>query len=71
MNKAEQYRAMYPKGTVIRLVKSIDDPYTPKPVGARFRVSFVDDAGQLQGYWLPPESGSMAVIPGVESFEVE
>ena len=66
MNKAEQYRAMYPKGTVIRLVKSIDDP-----VGARFRVSFVDDAGQLQGYWLPPESGSMAVIPGVDSFEVE
>lgn len=60
----------YPEGTIIELTSPIDDPYSPKPTGARFRISFVDDMGQLQGSWLPPEKGSLAVIPGEDHFKV-
>lgn len=49
------------RGTIIELVEPINDPFSPKPAGARFKVSEVDDACQLHGVWLPPESGSLAV----------
>lgn len=62
INKKEVYSARYHKGTIIELTEPIDDPYSPKPIGSRFKVESVDDAYQLQGYWLPPQSGSIAVI---------
>lgn len=71
MNKADKYREIYKPGTVIRLTAPINDKYTPKPVGARFKVDFVDDECQLHGSWLYPECGSMAVIIEEDSFVVE
>lgn len=61
LDKKEVYEARYPAGTILELTAPINDPYTSKPVGARFKVSKVDDAGQLHGIWLPPQHGSIAV----------
>jgi hypothetical protein len=36
LTKKELYMSKYPKGTIIELTAPIDDPYTPKPAGARF-----------------------------------
>lgn len=69
-NKQEMYAMRYPKGTIIELTKPIDDRFTPKPVGARFEVDSVDSALQLHGHWLPPHTGSMAVIIEHDNFIV-
>lgn len=61
IDKKAVYEAYFPKGTIIELIEPIDDLYSPKPAGARFKVSEIDDQFQLQGLWLPPESGSLAV----------
>lgn len=70
INKQEMYSMRYPSGTIIELTAPIEDKYTPKPVGARFKVDLVDSALQLHGHWLPPQSGSMAVNIEVDSFIV-
>ena len=70
IDKKAVYSARYPKGTVIELIEAIDDPYSPKPVGSRFKVEYVDDALQLQGVWLPPQSGSIAVIIEKDKFKI-
>lgn len=71
LNKKELYSMKYPHGTVIELTEPIDDPYGgSKPVGARFHVDFVDDALQLQGNWLSPYSGCMAVVIGHDKFKI-
>ena len=70
IDKKEYYRMRYSRGTIIELLEPINDPYTPKPVGAKFKVDFVDDALQLQGHWLPPESGTLAVIIERDKFKV-
>ena len=44
--------------------------YSPKPVGSRFKVDYIDDALQLHGVWLPPQSGSMAIIIEQDKFKV-
>ena len=67
-SKVEEYRKKYPFGTKIRLTADLDDPYVPKKTGDIFVVHYVDDAGQLHGYW---ESGSsIAVIPEKDKFEI-
>lgn len=66
----EFYEAKYPKGTIVELTEAIDDPYTPKPVGARFKVNFVDDALQLHGCWLSPNRGSMAIDIEHDEFRI-
>lgn len=58
------------RGTIIELTAPIEDPYSPKPVGARLQVSGVDDANQIHGHWLPPETGCLAVIIGVDKFKI-
>lgn len=68
IDKKVVYEARYPAGTVIELTADIDDPYTPKKVGDRFRVSGIDDALQLHGSWL--NGGSMAVDIEHDSFRV-
>ena len=70
INKKEVYSARYPKGTILDLTEPIDDKYSPKPVCSRFKVDYVDDALQLQGHWLPPASGSIAIIIEQDKFKV-
>lgn len=70
INKKEVYSARYPKGTIVELIEPIDDKYSPKPAGSRFKVDYIDDALQLQGHWLPPASGSIAIIIEQDKFKV-
>lgn len=71
IDKKAVYSARYPHGTIIELTAPIEDPYGgSKPIGARFKVDFIDDALQLQGYWLPPERGSIAVSIEDDSFKI-
>lgn len=68
--KLEEYKRMYPKGTIVELTKPIEEAYFPIPAGARFKVEHVDDMAQLQGTWLAPQTGSIAVIIGEDSFKI-
>lgn len=43
INKKEVYSARYPKGTIVELTEPIDDKYSPKPAGSRFKVDYIDD----------------------------
>ncbi len=70
INKKQVYEMRYPAGTVVELTKPINDPHTPKPVGARFLVELIDDMLQLHGHWLAPESGSMAISIEADSFKI-
>lgn len=70
IDKKAVYSARYPHGTIIELTEPIQDPYSPKPVGSRFKVDYVDDALQLQGVWLSPQSGSIAIIIEQDKFKV-
>ena len=70
INKKEVYSSRYPKVTIVELTEPIYDKYSPKPVGSRFKVDYVDDALQLQGHWLPPASGSIAIIIEQDKFKV-
>lgn len=68
INKVDYYRMRYPQGTFLRITKPIDDPYTPKEVGDIFKVDHIDDKLQIHGSWK--NGGSMAIIIGVDEFEV-
>ncbi len=70
INKKEVYSARYPKGTIVELTEPIDDKYSPKPAGSRFKVEYVDDALQLHGSWLSPASGSIAIVIEHDKFKV-
>ena len=70
IDKKAVYTARYPKGTIIELVEPVEYAYAPKPVGSRFKVDYIDDALQLQGHWLPPQSGSIAIIIEQDKFKV-
>lgn len=70
INKKAVYEARYPHGTIIELTEPIEDEYSPKPVGSRFRVDYVDDALHLHGHWLPPARGSIAVIIEHDKFKI-
>lgn len=68
INNIEYYRMRYPKGSKLRITKSIEDPYTPKEVGDIFTVDYIDDAAQIHGSWA--SGGSIAIIIGEDEFEV-
>lgn len=70
INKKAVYEARYPAEIIVELTEPIDDPYTPKSIGARFRVDSVDDAFQLHGSWLPPNRGSMAIDIEYDHFKI-
>ena len=71
IDKKAVYSARYPHGTIVEITESIVDKYgASKPAGARFYVDYVDDALQLQGHWLPPASGSLAIIIEEDSFKI-
>lgn len=61
-------RERYPKGTRLKLLRGISDPFSPKKRGDAMTVSFVDDAGQIHGAW--DSGGSLALIAGLDVFEV-
>ena len=69
MNK-EYYESLYPSGTILELTEPMKDPYSPKPVGSKFKVSFIDDALGIHGSWLPPCRGSICIIIGVDQFKI-
>lgn len=70
IDKKAVYGMRYPAGTIVELTEPINDKYTPKPAGARFKVDGIDDALQLHGHWLPPESGSMAILVEEDHFKI-
>lgn len=70
IDKKTVYEMRYPKGTVVELTAPIEDTYTPKAAGSRFKVDFIDDILQLHGSWLPPESGSMAIDIERDNFRI-
>lgn len=55
---------------ILELTAPINDPYSPKPAGARLKVEYTDSIGQIHGEWLPPYGGSIAVIPEVDHYIV-
>jgi hypothetical protein len=69
-SRKEVYEEMYPAETIIELTAPIDDPFSPKEIGDRFKVKFIDDMLQLHGTWLEPATGSIAVEIGQDSFRV-
>lgn len=70
IDKKIVYNMRYPKGTIIELTENIKDPFNPKKVGDRFMVDYIDDALQLHGHWLPPATGSYAVIIEHDQFKI-
>lgn len=70
IDKQAYYSMRYPSGTIIELTAPIEDKYSPKPIGARFKVDSVDSMLQLHGHWLPPERGCLAVEIEMDSFKV-
>jgi len=71
IDKKALYSMRYPKGTIIELTEAMEDKYCGgKTAGSRFKVDYVDDMLQLHGVWLPPQSGSLAVIIEHDKFKV-
>ncbi len=70
IDKKSYYAMRFTKGTIIELAESICDEFSPKPKGAKFEVDYVDDALQLHGHWLAPESGSLAVDIERDRFQI-
>lgn len=70
IDKRAVYSARYPHGTVVELTAPIADPYSPKPVGSRMKVDYIDDALQIHGTWLPPQRGSIAILIEKDSFKI-
>lgn len=68
IDRKSELSIKYPRGTKIKLTKTLDDKYNPIREGTIFVVDFVDDIGSIHGTW---ENGStIAVIPDVDEFEV-
>lgn len=64
----EKLQMMYPIGTRLKLIKALDDMYSPKNVGDVLTVKYIDDMANIHGSW--DSGGSIALISGVDSFEI-
>ena len=60
-------RQKYPHGTMLRLIRMVNDPNPIEP-GAVGEVDFIDDAGNIHMIWR--NGGSLSLIDGVDDFEV-
>ena len=60
-------RQKYLHGTMLRLIRMVDDPNPIKP-GTVGEVDFIDDAGNIHMIWR--DGGSLSLIPGADEFEV-
>ena len=69
-DKLTEAKALYQKGVILELTEALSDPYSPKPKGARFIVDFVDDAMNIHGSWIDPESGCLSLIIDVDKFRI-
>lgn len=70
-DKKAYYSARYPHGTIVELTEPIEDNFTRSiPSGSRFEVDYVDDMCQIRGRWLPPQSGTLAIIIGHDQFRI-
>lgn len=66
MMNVSQIKKMYPKGTIVRLIK-MDDSQAP-PVGTIGTIDHVDDAGTIHVHW---QNGSgLGLIPEEDEFEI-
>ena len=63
----EKLQLMYPVGTKLKLIKPLEDIYSPKEAGDVMTVTSIDDMGQIHGTW--ESGGSLAIIPERDSFE--
>lgn len=69
-DKLAEAKALYQKGVVLELTEALEDPYSPKPKGARFLVEYVDDGFNIHGSWQEPASGGLCLIVGVDKFRI-
>lgn len=59
-------RKLYPKGTIVRLIKM--DDFQASPVGTLGKVEKIDDAGTIHVHW---QNGSgLGLIPEEDEFEI-
>ena len=56
-------RQKYPHGTMLRLIRMVDDP-NPIKLGTVGTVDFIDDAGNIHMIWR--DGGSLSLIPSVD-----
>lgn len=70
IDKKAVYSARYPHGCIVELTEPMEDEFSPKPIGARFRVDYVDDRLQLHGSWLSPQGGSISISIEHDQFQV-
>lgn len=64
--QVEEYKKKYKVGTRIRLINMINEKsYQAGDTGT---VKYVDDMGQIHMSW--DGKGSLALIPGVDEFEI-
>lgn len=63
----ERLRKLYPKGTMIRLISMVEEPF-PLPAGSIGEVEMVDDAGNINMKWRCGRG--LSLIAGVDTFEV-
>lgn len=62
--QVERLRKRYPPGTILQLTADMQGERFP--AGSIGEVTAVDDAGSIHMKWQ--DSGSLALIPGVDSF---
>lgn len=66
LQKIDEIRELVPPGTRVKLIH-MDDVYAP-PDGALGTIKAVDDVCQIHVIW--DTGGSLALIPGVDQFEI-
>lgn len=59
-------RQKYPHGTMLRLIRMVDDPNPIKP-GTVGEVDYIDDAGDIHMIWR--NGRTLSLIDGVDDFE--
>jgi len=60
-------RQKYPHGTVLRLIRMVDDPNPIEP-GTVGEVDYIDDAGNIHMIWR--NDRTLSLIPGADEFEI-
>lgn len=61
-------KSTYKEGMRLRLTADLVDRYSGKKAGEEGTVTIVDDIGQIHMKW--DNGGSLAIVPGVDSFEI-
>ena len=67
-SRREATRRRYSKGTRVKLLQELEDPYAPLAAGTKGTVVSVDDMCQIHVDW--DNGRGLALVPGTDSFEV-